>query len=256
MVCITFSNIEIKNAITTFFDNKNATDNNNKIAIALAVVLSTVSVISGTGSSLWPVQNIINMCISIAVARALKFSKLSTILLALSGLVFYDFVSVIGLQQFTDGGTSIMEAVARAKFETAASSVESASSSASSVETAASSIQSISTAMSNWQPGLFEIVVDRKVSDVLGLADIVFPSILAGWAYDFDKSIGDNKDISLFSASLFGYVIGCFLLEVFQTGAGQPALVFIVPSMLLTIFLVGIKSKALQKMWNYGNVNN
>jgi uncharacterized protein (UPF0333 family) len=35
--------------------------------------------------------------------------------LALVGLVFYDVIAVVGTQQFTDGGASIMEAVARAK---------------------------------------------------------------------------------------------------------------------------------------------
>jgi signal peptide peptidase-like protein 2B len=249
IVCIVFSNIEIKNAITTLFNN-NAIDggnsnNNSKVAIGLAVLLSIIAVISGTGSSLWPLQNVINMCISITVARALQFNRLPTIILALFGLVFYDFVSVIGLQQFTDGGTSIMEAVARSKFETVQSSVASS----------ATSIQSTITAINNWQPGLFEIVVDRKVSDVLGLADIVFPSILVGWAYRFDKAINDSKNISLFSTSLFGYLFGCFLLEIFQTGSGQPALIFLVPSMLSTIFIAGLYNKKLQIMWNYKNDN-
>lgn len=36
-------------------------------------------------------------------------------MLALVGLVFYDVIAVVGTQQFTDGGASIMEAVARAK---------------------------------------------------------------------------------------------------------------------------------------------
>ena len=37
--------------------------------------------------------------------------------------------------------------------------------------------------------GLFQVVVGGKVSDVLGLADVVFPAMLAGWSvrYDVDK---------------------------------------------------------------------
>eukprot|EP00596_Hydrurales_sp_CCMP1899_P001733 CAMPEP_0119054392 /NCGR_PEP_ID=MMETSP1177-20130426/75032_1 /TAXON_ID=2985 /ORGANISM="Ochromonas sp, Strain CCMP1899" /LENGTH=97 /DNA_ID=CAMNT_0007034605 /DNA_START=1250 /DNA_END=1540 /DNA_ORIENTATION=- len=33
----------------------------------------------------------------------------------------------------------------------------------------------------SWRPGLFQVVVGGKVSDVLGLADVVFPAMLAGW---------------------------------------------------------------------------
>ena len=37
--------------------------------------------------------------------------------------------------------------------------------------------------------GLFQVVVGGKVSDVLGMADVVFPAMLAGWSvrYDIDK---------------------------------------------------------------------
>jgi hypothetical protein len=48
-------------------------------------------------------------------ARAAQLPRLPYIILALAGLVVYDVVSVVGTQQFTDGGASIMEAVARAK---------------------------------------------------------------------------------------------------------------------------------------------
>lgn len=50
-----------------------------------------------------------------APARAAQLPRLPYIVLALVGLVFYDVIAVVGTQQFTDGGASIMEAVARAK---------------------------------------------------------------------------------------------------------------------------------------------
>ena len=167
--------------------------------------------------------------------------------MALVGLVIYDYVSVVGLQQFTDGGMSIMEAVARSKFE----------SSGGTIEEVGPTVESVANKISKWQPwqpGLFEIVVGNKVSDVLGLADIVFPSTLAGWAYRFDNANKDKaNDISVFASSLAGYVFGCLLLEIFQTGQGQPALIYLVPSMLSSVFLAGLFNKKLQKMWTYGN---
>ena len=48
-------------------------------------------------------------------ARAAQLPRLPYIILSLIGLVGYDVVSVVGTQQFSDNGASIMEAVARAK---------------------------------------------------------------------------------------------------------------------------------------------
>lgn len=256
-VCIVFSNIEIKNALTTIFQGSSSStsssndDNKNIIyspvfSFGIALGISALAVLSGTGGGLWPLQNIINMCISITVARALQFSRLPTIILALIGLVFYDYVTVIGLQQFTDGGASIMEAVARAKIETSSTPLGSVAPSVGSAVT--SLVESI---RQNWQPGLFEIVINKKVSDVLGLADVVFPSILAGWALRYDNNKMVSTNISLFSSTLIGYMIGCFALEITQTGAGQPALIYLVPSMLISVLVSGIFNKKIQDMWNF-----
>ena len=42
-------------------------------------------------------------------------------------------------------------------------------------------------------------------------------------------------NLSMFQASLAGYALGCLLCELFQTGSGQPALIYIVPSMFLVL---------------------
>ena len=170
-----------------------------------------------------------------------------------------------------------------------------------------------------------------KVSDVLGLADVVFPSMLTGWAlrYDiakkttFENEINDSRKLisnavpeieekvvvkkqffdrirslfkdekvdedneilerdtemerernirailieekieilnkkieknlknSVFSSSLLGYGLGCFFCELFQTGEGQPALLYIVPSMLLTVLITGLIRGDMMEFWNY-----
>ena len=45
---------------------------------------------------------------------------------------------------------------------------------------------------------------------------------------------------SLFSSSMLGYGIGSLLCEIFQTGQGQPALLYIVPSMFVSVFITGV----------------
>jgi Signal peptide peptidase len=180
------------------------------------------------------------------------------------------------------------------------------------------------------------------VSDVLGLADVVFPAMLAGWSLRYDitrrNSFEDQKSTarqiiesnsvrvadrdraveavaggvkkgiidtvlgffrkaepesdqqeiskekereqniivileeekvailqtklsvinknSVFRSSLIGYGIGCFLCEVFQTGQGQPALLFIVPSMFFTVFVSGVLRGELDDMWAFDPDSN
>jgi len=126
----------------------------------------------------------------------------------------------------TDGGASVMEIVAREKVGLDAA----AASSTPGLVTA-----SLQTLPPSWRPGLFEAVVGGRVSDVLGLADVVFPSMLSGWAARFDRL----SNTSLLSYTLFGYGTGEIVLELLQTGRGQPALLYLVPWMFAS-FLFGV----------------
>ena len=239
-------------------------------------------------------------------------------LLALAGLVAYDVAGVYGTQQFmvgTDGGQSIMEAVAKAKID-AAPVVASATSAASATAAAAAtdvitrvsssypsfpSLDQLSDTLSHaWRPGLLTVSLNGGVTDALGLGDVLFPALLVGWALRFDRFWGEkSKEMSsegeemegkhklkeeqeqeleqafanevnvvaesganygtgtgtgrvrgargnciggvheqhekLYPATMGGYLLGCLLCEVFQTGQGQPALLYIVPSMLFTV---------------------
>ena len=83
--------------------------------------------------------------------------------------------------------------------------------------------------------------LNGKVSDALGLGDVIFPSLLAGWALRYDnrakeytgegEGSGGGGGSSIYSSALGGYALGCLLCELFQTGAGQPALLYVVPAM-------------------------
>ena len=76
----------------------------------------------------------------------------------------------------------------------------------------------------------------------------MFPTILAGWSLRQDQSIVSEESIEAFVensyngsrfyfSTIFSYAIGCLACEILQTGRGQPALVFIVPSMLIGLLL-------------------
>lgn len=280
----------------------------------LFVSLLSIGVVFGAFCSppgtAWPLHNLVNTCIAVTVARLLQLSRLPLVLLALGAVAAYDVIAVMGSQVLTDGGASVMEAVAMAKLEVVQSQVEGAqvaqsvspvwggSGAEGTVQGLATQIASLpSLSLSSWRPGLFEIGVSGRVSDALGVGDVVFPSMLTGWALRTDLLVPDtsahfnesdhrssNKngknnsndngnddddmgrhviplneaespplthgplvpaaaprsgkgDTPLFQSCLWGYVAGCVLCEVFQTGGGQPALLYIVPSMVAALTL-------------------
>eukprot|EP00976_Prorocentrum_cordatum_P092869 1189134-Prorocentrum_minimum.AAC.2 len=41
----------------------------------------------------------------------------------------------------------------------------------------------------SWQPGILAVVLQGRTSDALGLADFLFPSILAGFCLRYDSAI-------------------------------------------------------------------
>lgn len=266
-VAFLFTKIELQGVISTLQVKENAVN----ISIVMAALFTLLAFTSPPGAGLWPLHNIINACITIAMARAIQLPQLSNIIIALTGLTVYDFIAVIGTRQFTDGGASIMESVAKAKVgllsESASTTLDTSTASTtvgitSSFDYLHTLLDSISSSWTSifspnsWRPGLFEVGVGGHVSDVLGLADVLFPALLTSWALRFDSSQSCKNDTTktpTFSAALNGFLLGCFLCEVFQTGQGQPALVYIVPSSLIAVALSGLKNKNIREMWEFGS---
>ena len=262
-VALLFSKTEIGHALG---DKSTASASASASASTLAAaVLVGLSLVGGNGGATWPVQNLVNAFIAVTVCRACALPKFGQVVLALLGLVLYDVVAVAGTVQFTDSGQSIMEAVARAKISASAVSASASASASAPASLAANSVSAAvgSAGWSMWRPGLFEVVVGGRVSDALGLADVVFPALLAGWALRFDAAssspsnapspLQDGREAatatataattagaatttSLYPASLAGFALGCVACELLQTGTGgQPALLFLVPSMLFAV---------------------
>ncbi len=234
---------------------------------------------------LWPIQNGVNIALAASVSRALSPFLLSaatpppprapsssaaaaaassaaagkkslrTVALALIGLALFDavatFVTVANAAVDALPPISIMEAVARSK-------------------------------LASWQPGLLEVIIghdNSKVTDALGLGDVVFPSVLVAWGFtaddaddaesvdgrgsssidnDFDgsdrgKSRGGGHPYA--SASVLGYLFGSFVTEIvgsfalLGTGSGLPALVFLIPSMLGAVTIMAWSRNELNDVW-------
>ena len=274
-VCTLFAKVEIQRLLGSLEgtsdgeSGKLVIKNKREIAIGIAAVLSSLAVVNpvltalGRGNGLWPVANIVNLLVGATISRAFKLPTLPVILLALTGLVAYDTFFVLGTQALTDGGQGIMEAVAMEKLQSGSSAVNGAVNSVTSTLTSASGssetvvasvptgqVASVAALTAYWKPGLLQVNLNGKVSDSLGLGDVIFPSLLAGWAlrYDTDASDRDRAGASeeegnrpqprFYSASLGGYALGCLACELFQTGEGQPALLYVVPAMVTTMAAV------------------
>lgn len=277
-VCTLFSKAEIQRLLLDAEENSDggmAVRNIGGNATNIALVFSVVAVLNPVltklippspywqGNGLWPLSNIVNLLVGATISRAFQLPTLPIVLTALGALVAYDVFFVLGTQALTDGGQSIMEAVAMAKLQATSSAVSGAAASvASSVGDGASSAAAATSLLpspqsqpaapaaaeammgaigSHWRPGLLQVSLNGKVSDALGLGDVIFPSLLAGWALRYDNrsrdsgsASGDDEDDSgrqVYPSALGGYALGCLLCELFQTGAGQPALLYVVPAM-------------------------
>ena len=197
----------------------------------------------------WPVQNAVNSAIAICVARALQLPSLPAVLAALAGLVLYDGVGTLASAASAagaeaagaaaGGGGSLMEAVAGARFGAFGGAA-------------------------GWQPGLLVVSLEGRLTDGLGLGDVVAPSMLAGWAHRFDErkrcaaraaadgsggessggeSSGVDRDggrprrpgyspgysAGYLGVALRGYAAGCVALEVAPAELTRAALLFLVP---------------------------
>lgn len=88
---------------------------------------------------------------------------------------------------------------------------------------------------------------------ILGLGDIFLPGMVVCMAFNFDTLMKKmNKNRSYFKNALYGYTIGLLTAQFFATimRVGQPALLYIVPSILVYIFIHAYKNNELKDIWN------
>uniref|UniRef100_A0A7S2C8M9 Uncharacterized protein n=1 Tax=Octactis speculum TaxID=3111310 RepID=A0A7S2C8M9_9STRA len=235
----------------------------------LISVLLVCAAYFGPMAVAWPAQNLVCMCLAIGVGRAIQLPRLPAVLLALIGLVVYDVVAV---------GSQAMTTVAFAKVPMVVSGAAGAAAGGGGGGGAGVVLSSggggLSATQPVWQPGALQVVFGGRLTDLLGLGDAVFPSILATWALAFDKRqqqtttpsdvTADDETVSLsttggwgyFEASLVGFTLGCVACELGPgASTGQPALLYLVPSMLCTVLLLAVLRGDLAEMWSYDAVS-
>lgn len=260
-ICILFAAAEYRSSSYPNNDEGNRDTIGRAFNIPNLIAFGTVMAAFLLPLSLaWPFQNSINIAIAVTVVRALapfingEGKSIQNIAIALVGLSVYDVFSVFGTNLI-----SIQSAIAAVDILDMGSVIDTASltttvggiiDDSTSLITAADSSVMETVARSKlqgpWRPGLLEMVLVGRVSDAIGLGDIVFPACLVSWGFAFD--------ISYAFAAIVGYVLGSFLTEVASTLGpeelvGLPALLFITPAMLSCVTLLGKQRGDLDLIW-------
>jgi hypothetical protein len=207
----------------------------------------------------WPAQNVCNMALACLVARGIQISRFPAIVAALAALTVYDAASVLFLQpafaasidSITAAGTTVLSDSAGSTLLAAAGDTSNASSSA----MGAVAMDKLTSAY--FQPGLLVTRIGSNLGGALGLGDAVFPAILAIFAKRYDRQVQYDVNaptISLFAASMVGYVVGCLacdLVPFLSTTTGVPALLLIAPSMLLSVAGVASIRGEIEAVWKF-----
>ncbi|KAK3267814.1 hypothetical protein CYMTET_23657 [Cymbomonas tetramitiformis] len=248
-----FSRAELRyvaNALLPAIDGEEWDQPAARAAAATAILL--VLAAYGGPVEWWPIRNAANVLVGITVARAAQFPRFSVCLAALIGVGLYDAAGTL-LPLLSSLATSDAGATGASAMETVARSRLPAPQAPGALGMAA-----------GWQPGVLAVVLKGRVTDALGLADFVFPAILAGFCVRFDARKRQEADIAdqdslkemhegslpgYYNASAAGYIIGCFLLE-FQGASVQPALVSIAPCMAFSVLGLAVFRGELSELWN------
>ena len=206
----------------------------------------------------WPLQNGVNVAVAVGVARVIQLPQLGAVAAALIGLALYDAL-------FTGGAAMAAATAAAADGAAGAAALTSGGGGGGGGGgSGASVMESVARARlsgdAGWQPGLMVVCARGRITDALGLGDLVFPAMLAGWAGRFDARTaaaardGDGGDGNgddgaaaddgrtgggggggHLRACLVGYLVGCVGLEVAPPELTSAALPFLVPPMLVAL---------------------
>ena len=179
----------------------------------LCLVLGSTFSVGWLLTKNWVLNNVLGTCMALLFLKTLRLNKLIPGVLLLGLLFFYDIFWVFYSSKFTSGGQSVMVAVAT----------------------------KLEAPIKLMMP---HITIDYPTAtcSMLGLGDIVIPGIFVGFLIRFGKVVPNaykgygNFGIIAYAASLM--CCGVFLV-MFQSA--QPALLYIVPALLITTYYLAFK---------------
>ncbi|KAK3162822.1 hypothetical protein QOZ80_1BG0094260 [Eleusine coracana subsp. coracana] len=88
--------------------------------------------------------------------------------------------------------------------------------------------------------------------DMIGFGDILFPGLLVAFSFRYDRTHGKDLTDGYFLCLMIGYAFGlsCTYLGLYIMKSGQPALLYLVPSTLGVMVVLGARRGELSQLWN------
>ena len=176
----------------------------------------------------WILQDFLGVCFCISLLRMFKLPNLKISAILLLALLVYDIFFVFITPFFSARGKSVMVEVA-----TGRGSIEQ-------LPMVIKVPKMIKTAMS---------LCERPYS-LLGFGDILLPGLFVAFCHNFDVIVKTKYRV-YFIATSIAYGIGLFItfIALLMMKSGQPALLYLAPSVLIAAVIVGLCRKELKELW-------
>lgn len=202
----------------------------NLILLALCAAVAIFWAIQRHASYAWIIQDILGYTFCINIMKTVNFPNLKICTVMLVLLFFYDIFFVFITPLLTSNGDSIMVKVA----------------------TGGDSKTHEQLPMVFKVPRLaIGLASDCQLQDsLLGFGDIIIPGLLVCHNHAFDLRVKSKKVyyISTMIAYSVGLIITFVALAVMKVG--QPALLYIVPCILITTYVIGLIRGEVKMLWS------
>lgn len=198
------------------------------ILLFFCIGLSIFWIIVRNSFHAWILQDFLGVCFCISILKMFKLPNLKISAILLLALLVYDIFFVFITPFFSARGKSVMVEVA-----TGHGGLEQ-------LPMVIKVPKVIKTAMS---------LCERPYS-LLGFGDILLPGLFVAFCHNFDV-IAKTKYKVYFITVSFGYAFGLFItfVALVLMKSGQPALLYLAPSVLITAVIVGLCRKELKELW-------
>ena len=200
----------------------------NMILLALCIGLSIFWIIIRNSMYGWILQDIMGVCFCVSLLKMFKLPNLKISTILLMALLVYDIFFVFITPFFSAQGKSVMVEVA-----TGRGSVEQ-------LPMVIKVPKLIKTAMS----------ICEQPYSLLGFGDILLPGLFVAFCHNFDI-LAKTKYRIYFVATSIAYAIGLLItfVALLLMKSGQPALLYLAPSVLIACITVGACRKELKELW-------
>eukprot|EP01126_Amoeba_proteus_P060138 TRINITY_DN7925_c0_g1_i1.p1 TRINITY_DN7925_c0_g1~~TRINITY_DN7925_c0_g1_i1.p1 ORF type:complete len:469 (-),score=93.98 TRINITY_DN7925_c0_g1_i1:214-1620(-) len=226
------------------------------VVLFLSLSLPIVWVVERHSKTIWILQDILASCIIFCIFKTLQIRslKVATVLL---GLFFLYDIFFVFITPFFTHGKSVMEAVATGSNAQPVLPTTS--------NTSSPFIVSQITGKHTTSPEVLPLsLIIPHLSDVrttcarvttefslLGLGDVIMPGLFIAFCLFADCELGREKTPFYFVISLLSYCVGFGLtyLALILMHTGQPALLYLVPCVLISVMVTSLVKGEFVVLW-------